>query len=291
MKAIIIVNQFNEHNEHKIKRFFEESKSLDLELEVVVNDGTIAKIVNGNIDCHLQCDFIIYLDKDYYLARMLEKAGYTVFPDSHFLKICDDKMLTFVECSQASIRMPKTISSPLVFGNVLREENYQFLEKVVKELSFPLIMKRVYGSLGKGVYLIKDYETLKKRYSKYFMEPLLFQEYIETSFGKSIRVLVIDGKIFGAFERYNNGDFRSNYGNKASGKKIELSEKYRLFAEKIIKLLDIHYAGIDLLYGPNDEPVLCEINSNAFFHEFEKVTRKNAARAYLEMVLKLYEQK
>ena len=49
--------------------------------------------------------------------------------------------------------------------------------------------------------------------------------------------------------------------------------------------MHIEYAGIDLLFGENDEPILCEINSNAFFEEFEKVTGINAAAAFAEMVI------
>ena len=58
------------------------------------------------------------------------------------------------------------------------------------------------------------------------------------------------------------------------------------FASNIVQKLDILYAGIDLLYDENDEPVLCEINSNAFFEEFEKVTGIDVAKLYVDMVIK-----
>ena len=32
------------------------------------------------------------------------------------------------------------------------------------------------------------------------------------------------------------------------------------------------------------EPILCEINSNAFFEEFEKVTHLDVAKAVMDMV-------
>ena len=43
--------------------------------------------------------------------------------------------------------------------------------------------------------------------------------------------------------------------------------------------------GVDLLIGKNGEPVLCEVNSNAFFHLAEEVTGVNVAKSYVEHIL------
>lgn len=288
LEVAIIVNQDNKHNEHKIKRFYEEANKLNLDLKVYVNDGSLSKIVDGQVQIKFTCDYAIYLDKDIYLAKLLEQAGYIVFPQSHFLKLCDDKLYTYIALSNHHISMPLTISSPLVFTNELKEKHLNFIDHVINTIGLPLVAKKVYGSLGLGVYLISSKEELLNLYKENYRLPMLFQSYISSSYGKSIRVLIIDGKIFGAFERYNPYDFRSNYGSTATSKSIQLNEKYNEFVEKIVQILDISYAGIDLLYGENNEPILCEINSNAFFEEFEKVTKKNAAYAYLEMTKKLY---
>ena len=111
-----------------------------------------------------------------------------------------------------------------------------------------------------------------------------------SSSGHSIRVIVIDGKVFGGFIRKNGGDFRSNFGTTAGSEKLQNSEKYFSFAAKIAEKLDIEYAGIDLLDDKDGGVFLCEINSNAFFEEFEKTTGLNVAKAFAEMVVrKIYE--
>lgn len=286
MNGIIIVNQTIGHNEYKIKRFKEEFSKLNIALDVFVNDGTLAEIKNNEIVISLpKADFVFYLDKDIYLARLLEKAGYRLFNRADFIKLCDDKMLTFIACSNQGIKMPKTISGPLVYTE-LQESNYHFLDKVVDELGLPMVVKKVYGSLGEGVYLVKTKEELRELYSSIARNPIIFQEYIKTSFGKSIRVLIIDGKVFGSFIRKNNYDFRSNFGDEATSTKLENPAKYEGFAQEIAEKLHIEYAGIDLLVHDNGEPILCEINSNAFFEEFEKVTGLNVAKAIAEMVIR-----
>ena len=285
LKGIIIANQDNGHNEHKVRRFFEEAPKLDIELSLIVNDGTLAKIKDGKTITSIgDCDFVIYLDKDIYLAKLLESNGYKVFNDSSFIKLCDNKILTYISLTNQGINMPETYSAPLIFRGHIEESNYLFLEKIGQDLGYPLVVKRAYGSLGEGVFLANNLDELKDIYSKNFKYPLLFQKYIQNSKGKTYRIIIINGKIFGAFMRINNEDFRSNYGEGASSKKIELNEKERLFAEKIARKLNIKYAGLDVMIDKDGEPTLCEINSNAFFEEFEKVTGLNVAKAYLEMI-------
>ena len=208
MLGIIIVNQCIGHNEYKIKRYKEEFALLGVNIKVFVNDGTLAKFDGENIVVNIpKADFVMYLDKDIYLAKMLEKSGYKIFNDVDFIKLCDDKVLTYIECANKGIRMIKTLAGPLIYTDTLKEENYDFLKSVEKELGYPMIVKKVYGSLGEGVYKVNNYIELKSLYSDIYRNPILFQQYMERSSGKSMRVLIIDGKVAGSFIRYNEGDF------------------------------------------------------------------------------------
>ena len=286
MRGLVIVNQELGHNKYKIKRFKEEFCKMNISLDVFVNDGTRAIIRDNELYIKLpKADFVIYLDKDIYLARELEKAGYRLFNKADFIKLCDDKMLTNIVCANQNIRMPKTIAAPLFYSEKLKKDNLTFLDQIMNELGMPLVVKRVYGSLGTGVFLVKTKEELVKVYRANCRQPLQFQEYTSSSYGKSMRVIVINEKVVGGFVRYNVGDFRSNYGDKASSKKAENCDNYFKFAQEIAEKLHIEYAGIDLLFGYNDEPILCEINSNAFFEEFERITGINVAKKFAEMVI------
>ena len=41
------------------------------------------------------------------------------------------------------------------------------------------------------------------------------------------------------------------------------NEAFCQMAIHATKALDADFTGVDLLFGPNDEPILCEVNSNA----------------------------
>ena len=292
MHGLIIVNQRLGHNAYKVKRFKEEFIKLGVSLDVFVNDGSRAVIRDGKVFIKLpKADFVIYLDKDLYFAKQLEKAGYRLFNKPDFMRLCDDKNLTNITLANHGIRLPKTISAPLFMDERLKKEHLTFLDSVIYELKLPVVIKRTFGSQGKGVMLANTKKELISYYRKYCREPLQFQEFIPSSAGKSLRVLIIGQKVVGGFLRFNKGDFRSNYGEAATSKKARNCDNHFEFAQKIADLLKIEYAGIDIIFGYYGESFLCEINSNAFFEEFERVTRINVAKKYAQMVIRKIKKK
>ena len=285
-QGIIILNQTLGHNEYKVNRFLEEAKLLNIDLKVIVNDGSLFSIINGDIKLNIpKCDFVIYLDKDIYLATALEKANYYIINSSEFIRICDDKALTSVVCANLGIDAPKTITPPLIYETEISEDrSNNFTNNVSNNFSYPVIGKLSFSSLGKGVYLLNNEEEVNDFYKNHFNVPFVIQEFIEASKSISIRVIVINEQIVGAIKRINEEDFRSNIGENRS-EIFVLDEKCFAFAANIAKKLHIKYAGIDILLDEFNNPKLCEINSNAFFEEFEKTTKINVAKKFLEFVL------
>lgn len=289
MNGIIVVN-FEQGNVsfeifNKINRLKEEFELLNVDIEVVYNDGTLAVIENGEIKISIKnCDFIIYLDKDKYLAKLLAKAGYRLFPRADFIEICDDKMLTHIALANNNIPMPKTYAGPLIYYSDKMKE-FSFIDELEKKIGYPLVIKPVHGSLGKDIKFVNNRETFIEKFREIAHLPLIFQEYVSSQYGRSTRVMIIDHKILGAYSRVNKIDFRSNYGPGAGSEPFVLDDRFTELSRKIASLLDIEYAGIDFLFGDNGEPILCEINSNAFFGEFEKITKINVAGAFAAMIV------
>ena len=51
------------------------------------------------------------------------------------------------------------------------------------------------------------------------------------------------------------------------------------------KALELDFCGVDLLFGKDDEPLLCEVNSNAYFVSFNKTLGLNVADSILDYIL------
>ena len=149
---------------------------------------------------------------------------------------------------------------------------------------FPLVVKKSYGSFGMGVQLVHGMPELQKIAQEFLYQPHFYQRYIAQSGGRDIRVIVIGGKAIGAMERVaRKGEFRSNIELGGEGRNIVLSAPYRETAERAAKALGLDYCGVDLLETENG-PILCEVNSNAFFEGFENVTGIDVAAAYAKYI-------
>lgn len=286
-KALCLLNGYIQQGGplHFYQRMKEELLKFDIDLEMKTNQELSVFInSNGSISNSLpKYEFCLYLDKDGYISKMLELAGLRLFNSSEAIYLCDDKMITHIYLANNGIRMPKTISAPL---NYSRNFDDKFLNNVEKELSFPLVAKRNYGSLGKGVFLLENKNKLVDFEKKYQSEPHLYQEFIKSSFGFDYRLILIGGKFVAGMKRLNeNGDFRSNIAVGGKGILTKIPDSYISLAEKAANLLKLDYCGIDLLKGKNDEPILCEVNSNAFLKGIEETTGINVAYQYAKHIV------
>lgn len=282
--GIILINAYTQAASelNQPKRLAEEFSLLGERVEIVRNAFPVFLNNNGKVSGFGGKDYCVYLDKDKYTGHMLERRGVRLFNRIAAVEDCDDKMRTYLALCGAGIPMPKTFASPLCY---YPDRPYGGLEKVAQELSFPMVVKECFGSLGKGVYLVRNSAELYEVAEKVKCRPHLFQEYIAESNGRDVRVIVVGGKVLGAMQRISEGDFRSNAELGGRGEAYRLDEEGRVLCEKISRLLGLDYCGIDLLFG-KDGYILCEVNSNAFFGTFERVTRLNVARAYAEHILR-----
>jgi glutathione synthase/RimK-type ligase-like ATP-grasp enzyme len=70
-------------------------------------------------------------------------------------------------------------------------------------------------------------------------------------------------------------------------KPLTIPDEFIHAAERVAAILKLDYCGVDLLEGPNQEPVLCEVNSNAFIQGIEQVTKHNVAEDYAKYIYKV----
>lgn len=284
MKGYLIVNGFLDN--HRFTVLYEMLLSAfekeNISIKLISNKDIYQKIALKN---DLECDFIIFWDKDILLAKLLENQGYRLYNSSETIRICDDKGLTFISLLNNSlyeeISIPKTILAPFTFENI-EYNDYSFIDNVIEDLKYPFIIKENKGSFGTGVYLINNKDDLNEIINKTKTKSILFQEYVKESKGRDIRVMTVGGKALGAVLKKNENDFRSNV--LTGGKMYKLDktifprlDEYLQKAEIISSILHLDFGSVDFLIGKDDVPILCEVNSNAHFKTFFTVTGINLA--------------
>ena len=233
-------------------------------LEMMTNAQALSALMHNSLTPE-NTDFVLFWDKDLYLAQMLEKKGLRLFNSARAVELCDDKAKTFIELESAGIRQPRTIPAPFTFSNISRDDKAFFIEEA-ELLGYPLVVKECFGSFGQQVYLVKNEGELLKTVSALGAKPFIMQEFIASSAGRDIRINVVGNEAVSAMLRYSeNGDFRSNLTIGGKSQPYEASKEQKYLAVKACHALGLDFAGVDVMFGENDEPIICEVNSNPHF--------------------------
>ncbi|MCL2080538.1 MAG: RimK family alpha-L-glutamate ligase [Oscillospiraceae bacterium] len=209
-------------------------------------------------------DFALFWDKDIRLAEMLERQGIRLFNPARAIELCDDKSLTYLSLL-GKIKMPETLLAPKTY-ELVGYGDYGFLEPIAERLGFPLVIKGCFGSFGLQVFLAENLPQMRETAGLMGIKPYLFQEYIESSHGRDMRVYIVGGKVAAAMTRRSqDGGFRSNVTNGGTAETVTPPPGYAETAVAACKILGLDFGGVDILFGRHGEPVLCEVNSNAHF--------------------------
>jgi gamma-F420-2:alpha-L-glutamate ligase len=212
------------------------------------------------------------------LLRQLEKAGVMCINSADPIETVTNKLQTSQILSQHNIAIPNTMMV-----------RHPVDEIIVKErIGFPCVVKVVTGSYGKGVYLCekrRDFVKLMEFIrSLGTSKTLIVQEYMGAKPGEDLRVLVIGGKVIGAMKRTApDGDFRANITGGGTGAKFEVTDEIDYIARETARVLNLHIAGIDLLFD-NEGFRVCEANSNPGFKGFENYCEVDVADLITEYI-------
>ena len=212
------------------------------------------------------------------IIRHLERLGVTLINGSNAIDTVKDKLYTQQVLGESNLPVPKT----LLVRHPIK------LEWVEKNLTFPVIIKTLSGSFGAGVFLAEDKkqfkqllkmaEITKKSYN------IIVQEFIKDSWGKDLRVFVLNGKVVGCMMRQAvDDDFRANITRGGEGIPYQIDENIEWLGGESARLLGLDIAGVDLLFD-NGGYKICEVNSNPGFEGMETFTKKNIAEEIVQFI-------
>jgi len=230
-------------------------------------------------------DFVVFLDKDILLANFLKNSGIPVFNDPDVIETCDNKAIQYLELSKQGIAMPETIIAPKVYPNfTIKDSGYY--EQVLERLGLPMVIKEGHGSFGMKVYLIETEEQFYEKTDELRGIDYVFQKFIATSRGRDIRVNIVGDEIVAAMHRQSETDFRANITNGGVATVIELTDQQTALAIQAAHAVGAEFAGVDLLFGDNEEPLVCEVNAAAHIRNIYNVTGINVADAMIAYILR-----
>ena len=279
MYGIAIVNGYSGIGAKQAGRLEEEFAGYGVALDILPN-ALCAEYPSA--------DFVVFLDKDVRLAAEFEKKGMRVFNSSETIRICEDKTLTYLAVEGEGVAVPQTIYAPLCYTDLskMRKKVSEEAEKVIQTLGLPMIFKLNVGSLGIGTRLIVSREELEAAMTEFSSVPHHYQRFVASSAGTDVRIAVIGGKAVASMRRRNTTGFLSNIAAGGTAEKFVPDASFFRMAEIAAARVGADYCGVDLLEGERGEPLLLEVNSNAYFEGIESVSGVNMAGKFAEHILR-----
>jgi len=187
--------------------------------------------------------------------------------------------------SQAIRLYEAGLPHPLVWQALRPRNAKRLLEKV---RTFPIIIKPISGTMGKGIYKAKSRSGAIKIFRNKKLHALLIQRDLEVR--EDIRVLVVGNKCLGAMKRIAPpGDFRSNVAVGASTEPYPLSPELENLAKKAAKAMGYEICGVDIMFK-NKKPYILEVNRTPQFRGFRRTLKIDVAEEILKFALDEFEK-
>lgn len=257
----------------------EEGKNHNLDIRIMFLDRFRFTIIDKKISIYYDGKimeypgFVLFRCYDDNLFSIFTTLSIRCFNVPKGMKLCQNKWSTHLILAQNGIPTPKTFLS-------FKNHGY---EEISEELGNKFIAKGVIGSGGKEVHLVQNEEEFKKAIYELADNQIIFQEFIEKSYGKDIRAYVIGEEVKAAVIRKSHGDFRSNFSLGGEAEEFKRIKEIDEIAVGASKSLGLEIAGVDILFG-NNGYVVCEVNGNAGFRTIWKCTDVSIPSKIMEYI-------
>jgi ribosomal protein S6--L-glutamate ligase/tetrahydromethanopterin:alpha-L-glutamate ligase len=207
------------------------------------------------------------------VLHYLEKLGIKVINSASVVEKTVDKFYTTALLANAGLPVPRT---------AVTENYFQAMEAVEKIGS--VVVKPIFGSLGKGIVRIDEADTAHRVFKALELGRFVFyvQEYIESG-GEDFRLMVAGGKVIGAMRRRAE-HWKANISYGATADKYQPSTEMIQLALRTAEVLNADYVGVDIIVSEGKSYIL-EANSVPGWTGLQTVSDIDIAKTLAEFFL------
>lgn len=276
---------------YETNRFIEEATHMGIELKVMSPDQ-FELFVNREDESSIFVDGEPLDLPDFVIARMgsgttyfalallrqFERLNIPCINSSLGIEIVKDKLYSQQILAHNKMAVPKTMLMKFPVD----------VDFITEKFSYPLVVKTLSGSLGKGVFMMENRKQLEdlSRIIEIANSNLsiIIQEMVMDSKGRDLRVFVVGGRVVGCMLRKaKENDFRANYSAGGSVESYPISPAIEWIAIEATKILGLDISGVDLLFD-GDGFKICEVNSSPMFKGLESCTDVNIPKIIFEYI-------
>lgn len=221
------------------------------------------------------------------VITQLEKLRFFCLNSRYCIETCADKFRTSMRLVEQGIPTPKTAIVRTVEG--IEHAHQQIGGK------FPVVVKTIFGTKGKGVFIVESEKSLKSSLQTLWSEAphaeLILQEFIKNN-GSDYRVHVLNDSVIAVMQRISGDkkkEFRTNYSLGGMTKGIPLDkfpDELKDLAIKSSKATKGIWTGVDIMLSEKDnKPYVLEVNSSPGTEGIEEATNIPVTKIVLNYVI------
>ena len=206
----------------------------------------------------------------------LEQAGVFVMNPPSVIEKTVDKFYTSSLLEACGAPTPPTIVT----------ENRDAAMEAFFELGGDVVVKPLFGSLGRGMVRVDDPDVAHRVFCALEMNHYVFylQKFISHD-NRDIRAFVLGDRVLSAMER-RGAHWKTNIAQGAIGYPVKLNDCQERLALEAAKAIGCTYAGVDLVRSGDGEEFVLEVNGIPGWEGLQKVSSIDIADEIAGFVLK-----
>ena len=216
-----------------------------------------------------------------YLTACLEFMGFMVINKFKVGETCGNKLITSLTLAKSNVPTPKTHFAFSAESAI----------EVINTIGFPVVLKPIIGSWGRGVFPIRDEEVanmiieMRKENDNPLSRIYYVQEMIKRP-PRDLRCIVVGDKIVAAIYRYSvENEWRTNVSRGGKAELAPITNELEDIALRAAKSVGGGILGVDLMEDENRGLLVHEVNNTVEFRGASNVSESDIAGAMIDYAL------
>ncbi len=268
------------------KMLYEKAQSKGIKSKIV-DAKTLTVGTDSKPKDFLLGDIILQRSVSYYrglyLTACLEFLGFKVINRFEVGQTCGNKLVTSIKLAENKIPSPKT---QFAFSAESGLEN-------IKKTGFPVVLKPIVGSWGRGIYPLRNLETanmiveMREEDNSPLSRIYYIQEMVDRP-PRDIRCIVIDDQAVTAIYRYSSqSEWRTNVARGGDVELAPITKEIEDLAVRAAKAVGGGILGVDMMEDKNRGLVVHEVNNTVEFRGAASVSKADIPNAMIDYAVRL----